>query len=213
MYQSISVLKHGTRLLIADDHPLFREALRHIVESAFVNALVFEARSFAEVMHVVSEAGPFGLIFIDLMMPGSPNDGLSDLQRLRLRVPQTPILVVSSRDDRATVDAALALGVAAFISKSASKSEIERAIRSVLGGDVYAPVTTALRPDIVTSEALSPRQTAVLDLLARGRSNRQIANDLNVEEFTVKAHITAILRKLHVKSRLEAVVITRAMRQ
>jgi DNA-binding NarL/FixJ family response regulator len=201
-------LQPATRILVADDHPLFREALRHVIHGAFRACAIVEVRSFAEAVGTAAESGPFDLVFVDLIMPGSA-DPLAELARLRACVPATPILVVSSRDDRETVDAVLALGVAAFITKSATKPELENAIRSVLAGDVYAPLDAAARDG--STEPLSPRQTAVLQLLARGRSNRQIAEDLNVEEITVKAHISAILRKLHVKSRLEAVVVSQAL--
>jgi DNA-binding NarL/FixJ family response regulator len=190
--------------LVADDHPLFREALRHVIDSAFLAAEISEVRSFPETVSAAAGSGPFDLAFVDLIMPGS-SDMLADLARLRSTIPATPILVVSARDDAETVASVLALGAAAFISKSATKAEMARAIRSVLAGNVYEPLEATLSDP---AEALSPRQQAVLELLARGRSNRQIAGDLNVEEITVKAHISAILRKLHVKSRLEAVAVT-----
>jgi DNA-binding NarL/FixJ family response regulator len=203
-------LKRTTRILLADDHPLFREALRHVIGASFSQTEIVEAHSFGETLRVANADGAFDLAFVDLIMPGS-SDPLEDLGRLRAVIPETPILVVSSRDSRETVDAVLALGVAAFISKSATKPEMERAIRSVLAGDVYGPADVHGQPPPQPAEALSPRQRAVLELLARGRSNRQIASDLNVEEFTVKAHISAILRKLNVKSRLEAVVVSKSI--
>ncbi len=207
-------MKPTTRILIADDHPLFREALRHVIDASFLSAEITEVRNFADALQAAKAPGPFDLVFIDLIMPGSP-DALADLAQLRALIPATPILVVSSRDDSETVERVLALGVAAFIAKSATKPEMERAIRSVLAGDVYASKWAARGalppPNGEPAEPLSPRQTAVLELLARGHSNRQIASDLNVEEFTVKAHISAILRKLHVKSRLEAVVVSRSL--
>jgi DNA-binding NarL/FixJ family response regulator len=201
-------LKRTTRILLADDHPLFREALRHVIGASFSQTEIVEAHSFAETFRAATSDGAFDLAFVDLIMPGS-SDPLDELGRLRAAIPETPILVVSSRDDRATVERVLALGAAAFISKSATKPEMERAIRSVLAGDVYGPLELHQPP--AAAEMLSPRQRAVLELLARGRSNRQIASDLSVEEFTVKAHISAILRKLNVKSRLEAVVVSKSI--
>jgi DNA-binding NarL/FixJ family response regulator len=201
-------LKRATRILLADDHPLFREALRHVIDASFAISEIVEVHSFDETIRAAKAGPAFDLAFVDLIMPGS-FDPLEDLGRLRAAIPETPVLIVSSRDDRETVDAVLALGAAAFISKSATKHEMERAIRSVLAGDVYGPAEP--RPLPQTAEVLSPRQRAVLELLARGRSNRQIAGDLNVEEFTVKAHISAILRKLNVKSRLEAVVVSKSI--
>ncbi|MGD0472093.1 MAG: response regulator transcription factor [Candidatus Velthaea sp.] len=202
-------MKRTTRILLADDHPLFREALRHVIGASFSPTEIVEAHSFAETVRAAVSDGAFDLAFVDLIMPGS-SDPLDELSKLRAVIPETPILVVSSRDDRETVEQVLALGAAAFISKSATKLEMERAIRSVLAGDVYGPMEFH-QPAAARSEILSPRQRAVLELLARGRSNRQIASDLNVEEFTVKAHISAILRKLNVKSRLEAVVVSKSI--
>ena len=202
-------MKRTTRILLADDHPLFREALRHVIGASFSQTEIVEAHSFAETLRAANLDGSFDLGFVDLIMPGT-SDPLEELGRLRAAIPETPILVVSSRDNRETVDAVLALGAAAFISKSATKPEMERAIRSVLAGDVYGPMDV-LQPPPAPAEVLSPRQRAVLELLGRGRSNRQIASDLNVEEFTVKAHISAILRKLNVKSRLEAVVVSKSI--
>jgi DNA-binding NarL/FixJ family response regulator len=202
-----------TRILVADDHPLFREALGHVIEASFALAEITEVRSFEETVRSARDDGPFDLIFFDLIMPGS-TEPLNELAALRRAAPETPILVVSSRDDRETVEGVLALGAAAFIAKSETKAEMERAIRKVLAGDVYGPVEgSPQRPFPARVEPLSPRQTAVLELLARGHSNREIAKDLNVEEITVKAHISAILRKLHVKSRLEAVVVSNAIRE
>jgi DNA-binding NarL/FixJ family response regulator len=204
-------VKLTTQILVADDHPLFREALSHVIDASFASPHITEVRSFAETLRAVTSCGPYDLVFFDLIMPGS-SDPLAELAQLRSAAPETPILVVSSRDDRETVAGVLALGAAAFIAKSETKAEMERAIRRVLAGDVYRPVDGRLqRPVPERVEALSPRQTAVLELLARGQSNRQIASDLHVEEFTVKAHISAILRKLHVKSRLEAVVVSRSL--
>jgi DNA-binding NarL/FixJ family response regulator len=182
-----------------------------VIDASFRATVIVEVRSFHDALQAATAGEPFDLVFVDLIMPDA-SDPLAEVARLRKAIPETPILVVSSRDDRETVARALALGVAAFIPKSATKLEMERAVRSVLAGDVYAPVDSfAPKPTGEPPDALSPRQTAVLELLARGRSNRQIASDLNVEEFTVKAHISAILRKLHVKSRLEAVVVSKAI--
>jgi DNA-binding NarL/FixJ family response regulator len=194
---------------LADDHPLFREALRHVIDASFAVSEIVEAHSFAETLRAATAGPPFDLAFVDLIMPGS-SEPLDELARLRAAIPETPVLVVSSLDNRETTEAVLSLGAAAFISKSATKPEMERAIRSVLAGDVYRPLAPH-DPPLPPVEVLSPRQRAVLELLARGRSNRQIAGDLNVEEFTVKAHISAILRKLNVKSRLEAVVVSKSI--
>jgi DNA-binding NarL/FixJ family response regulator len=201
----------ATRILIADDHPLFRDALRYVVDRLFTNAEVVEACGYPECLHITRSGPAFDLVFVDLMMPGG-SESLDALRRLRAQIPATPTVVVSSREDWAIVRRVAALGVAAYIPKSTPKPEMENAIRCVLAGDVWMP-DDSLRDvslESTRSEPLTPRQAAVLEQLARGSSNRQIARDLNIEEITVKAHISAILRKLHVKNRLEAVVATRA---
>jgi len=203
----------ATRILIADDHPLFRDALRYVVEGLFPHAEVVEARSYLESLTITRTGPPFDLVFVDLMMPGG-SESLEALRRLRAQIPSTPTIVISSREDVPMIRRAAALGIAAYIPKSTPKPELEKAIRCVLAGDVWMPddaLHEARGPahEVNRSEPLTPRQAVVLEQLARGRSNRQIASDLNIEEITVKAHISAILRKLHVKNRLEAVVATR----
>jgi len=202
------------RILIADDHPLFRDALRYVIGSVFPSASITEAGGYPECLSIIRAARQnFDIVFVDLMMPGG-SESLDSLARLRAAIPATPTVVISSRDDAPIIGRALALGVAAFIPKATSRAEMERAIRGVLAGDVWVP-DDSLRDSFDAesrgnrSDSLTPRQAAVLEQLARGSSNRQIASDLNIEEITVKAHISAILRKLHVKNRLEAVVATR----
>ncbi len=202
-----------TRILIADDHPLFREALRYVVERVFAKNHIVEAKGYGAALALTHE-GAFDIVFVDLMMPGG-SESLTELANLRAQIPSTPIVVISSREDWPMIRRVLALGVSAYIPKSAPRAEMESAIRSVLAGDVYAPFDSLRESPVAPvqssrGEPLTPRQAAVLEHLARGSSNRQIAHDLCIEEITVKAHISAILRKLHVKNRLEAVVATRA---
>ncbi|GAC1301290.1 MAG: response regulator transcription factor [Vulcanimicrobiaceae bacterium] len=200
------------RILIADDHPLFREALRAVVARVAPAATFAEAASHSELLAYTASGEAYDLIFIDLMMPGG--DHFYELAQLRKRMPQTPTIVVSSRNDQPTIRRALACGVSGYIPKSSSAAAMERAIRSVLAGDLYVPGDGS-RPAPEAArvagdpEPLTPRQHAVLEQLRHGRSNRQIAADLGIEEVTVKVHISAILRKLHVKNRLQAVVVAR----
>ncbi len=203
-----------TRILIADDHPLFREALRFVIDRVFPASQIVEANGYPATLAFARENPNFEIVFVDLMMPGG-SESLDALAQLRAQIPSTPIVVVSSREDWPIIRRVLALGVSGYIPKSAPRAEMEKAIRGVLAGDVYAPSDSlreapGAQPHNSHSEPLTPRQAAVLEHLARGSSNRQIAHDLCIEEITVKAHISAILRKLHVKNRLEAVVATRA---
>ena len=198
-----------SRVLIADDHPLFREALRHVVDRVCPGSSCVEASGHDDVIALTSEDERFDLIFVDLMMPGG--DEFAELAKLRRRVPLTPTIVVSSRTDWPTIRRALGCGIAGYIPKSASKSTMEEALRRVLAGDVYVPDDE--RPHSAThdADALTPRQYAVLEKLSEGSSNKAIARDLGIEEITVKAHISAILRKLHVKNRWQAVLASRSL--
>jgi DNA-binding NarL/FixJ family response regulator len=201
------------RILIADDHPLFRDALRHVCERVAARATFVEAASHRELLAATRPGAPFDLIVVDLMMPGG--EEFAELRELRARLPATPTIVVSSRDDGPAIARAFACGIAGYIPKSLPAPAMESAIRTVLGGGSFRPGVVEA-PFVPASERagdvepLTPRQYAVLERLQQGRSNRQIAEDLGIEEITVKVHISAILRKLHVKNRLEAVVASQA---
>ena len=199
------------RILIADDHPLFRQALREIVVEVFAGRggefTCLEAADTDALFSIIGNDDELDLILLDLFMPGS--SGLADLVALRNRVPATPIIVVTSLDDAASVQRALACGAAGYVAKSASKDVIAGALHAVLGGGVYVSGDTVPSPASLgspTEETLTHRQLAVLALLAKGSSNKQIARDLDISDVTVKAHMTAILRKLGVSTRSQAIV-------
>jgi len=209
------------RVLIADDHPLFRDAIRGVVAQVFAEAgwefTCREAASVAEVMAVVDSEEELDLLLLDLYMPGA--QGLSQLVALRSKLPCTPILVLSSLSDHQTVSQCLTCGAAGFVPKSAGKDEIAIALQTIFAGGIYvptamgptptqlAPVSNRRAPDDMDSGPLTGRQVAVLDLVANGKSNKQIAFELSISEATVKAHMTAILRKLGVHSRAQAIVL------
>jgi DNA-binding NarL/FixJ family response regulator len=211
------------RVLIADDHPLFRDAIRGVVAQVFAEAgwefSCLEAASVGEVMRIADAEDELDLVLLDLYMPGA--QGLSQLVTLRSKLPATPIIVLSSLSDPQTVSQCLTCGAAGFVPKSASKDEIAVALQTVFDGGVYAPsclgpgpVPAPLPPvarrhvsDDQDSGPLTGRQIAVLDLVALGKSNKQIAWELSISETTVKAHMTAILRKLGVNSRAQAIVL------
>lgn len=207
------------QVLIADDHPLFRDALRHVATQAVEAADCVEAHDFAQAVEALDEDNPFDLILLDLNMPGM--DGFTGLLRLRDATPETPIVIVSASEDKDVVERALTCGAVGFIPKSTPKDEMIAAIGLVLEGGVYRPNDTPKPPpsrrSLGPSDAelmeglgsLTRRQRAVLSLLARGRSNKQIAFELDVTNTTVKAHVTAILRKLKVTSRTQAVIVAR----
>lgn len=205
------------KVLIADDHPLFRDALRHVATQAIDGAVCVEAHDFGQAVDSLDEDDSYDLILLDLNMPGM--DGLTGLLKLRDETPETPIVVVSANEDKEVVERALTCGAMGFIPKSTPKDEMIAAIRAVLEGGVYRPHDTGAErkrshgpSDAELMEglgSLTRRQRAVLSLLARGRSNKQIAFELDVTNTTVKAHVTAILRKLKVTSRTQAVIVAK----
>ncbi|MCK9539987.1 response regulator [Dokdonella sp.] len=209
-----------TRILLADDHPLFRLALAQAVHAAAPGAQLLEAGSLAQTREVLAMQPDTDLVLLDLHMPGS--HGLLGLAVLRGEFPATAIAMVSAHDDAATVRRALAHGACAFVSKRCTLDELTHALRSVLAGGDYAPASlrAALdqdRSDPVDSRLaarlarLSPQQMRVLGLVADGLLNKQIADRLDVQERTVKAHLTAIFERLGVRNRTQAGVLLRSL--
>ncbi|WP_105984146.1 MULTISPECIES: response regulator transcription factor [unclassified Brucella] len=199
--------------IIADDHPLFRGALRQVLSGQSENVEIIEAGDFDTVRKLVGEKDDTDLLLLDLTMPGGT--GLSGLVALKALQPALPIIIVSATDDPATIHHALELGASGFISKSASMETIGEAVGAVLAGDIWTPDDIDLDhpkdPEIESLIArlrtLTPQQTRVLTMLAEGLLNEQIAFELGVSEATVKAHVSAVLQKLGVDSRTQAVIL------
>ena len=202
----------GYSFVIADDHPLFRGALKDALAGIGNVAAIHEAGNFESAKALVVANEDIDLVLLDLSMPGA--SGLSGLISLRGVHPSVPMIVVSAHDDPVTIRRALDLGASGFISKSASLDEIRSAVQAVLAGDIAAPVGVDLGVErdpevsdlIKRLHTLTPQQTRVLGMLAEGLLNKQIAFELNVSEATVKAHVSAILQKLGVDSRTQAVI-------
>jgi DNA-binding NarL/FixJ family response regulator len=200
------------RLVIADDHPLFRGALRQAVSGAFDRAQIGEAGTFEEVTELLERGGEVDLILLDLRMPGVR--GFSGLMYLRAQYPSVPIVVVSANDDPAVIRRCMEFGASGFIPKTLGADALRAAIVRVLAGEVWTPpdVDLALEPDaqsaamIARLSTLTPQQVRVLMMLSGGLLNKQIAYELGVSEATVKAHVSAILQKLGVDSRTQAVI-------
>jgi DNA-binding NarL/FixJ family response regulator len=200
-----------TTILIVDDHPLFVEALKLVIQGAFPQASVSEATSIESARTVLDKGDPFDLVLLDLSMPGTR--GLDGLIELRSRHPKLPIVVVSALEDPRIIHEVMTCGAAGFISKSMRGSELGQAIQSVMDGVVVLPKGyQPPRPDAPASDltarlaTLTPQQVRVLQMLRQGLLNKQIAFDLGVGETTVKAHVSEILRKLRVASRTQAVI-------
>ena len=203
----------GCRIVIADDHPLFRGALKQALSGVADTVDILEAGDFDRTKSLVLDNEDLDLVLLDLTMPGA--SGLSGLIALRGLHHSVPLVVVSAHDDPVTIRRALDLGVSGFISKSASIEDIRRAVETVLAGGIAAPANIELTAEadpeisdlIRRLQTLTPQQTRVLGMLAEGLLNKQIAYELDVSEATIKAHVSAILQKLGVDSRTQAVIL------
>jgi DNA-binding NarL/FixJ family response regulator len=191
-------------VLIADDHPLFRDALAQIVASALPHAAIVEAGSIEDALTALA-ARDFELILLDVNMPGM--NGMAGLLALRRQAPATPVVIVSGREDRETVDQAIGCGAAGFIPKSLPRDGMHKALLSVLAGEISLPdeqVSDGASDRHAAVAALSAQQRRVLEMISAGKANKIIAYELSISESTVKAHVTAILRKLNLRSRIQA---------
>ena len=198
-------------ILIADDHPLFRQALAVAVSSAAPSARIIEAGTLAAAAKAAAEADHLALITLDLKMPGAI--GFSGIALLHAEKPEVPILVVSSAEGALVAEEARAFGAVGFLRKDADLSRIEDAIRQALRGG-SAPNSAATEPvEQVRREiaGLTPTQLKVLLCVLNGKLNKQIAYDLGMSEATVKAHMTAIMRKLDVQNRTQAALVARSL--
>src|SRR3954463_9726453 len=202
----------STRLVIADDHPLFRGALREAVSGLFEDVDIAEAGSFDDVAGLLDRGGDVDLILLDLTMPGVR--GFSGLMYLRAQYPTVPVVVVSANDDPSVIRRCMDFGASGFMPKTLGIDEMRQAIKKVLGGGVWTPPDVDLSGGADAESAalmarlasLTPQQVRVLMMLSEGMLNKQIAYELTVSEATVKAHVSAILQKLGVDSRTQAVI-------
>lgn len=194
----------NTRLLIIDDHSLFRSGLRMVLRASLPGAQVFEAGSLNEALRVTAESPD--AILLDIKLPGL--NGLEGMALLRRKWPQVPVLVLSSQDEPETVRLALARGAAGFISKADSAENIVAMLARILHGDIIA-ATIPQENSVDADLHLTARQCEVLELLCQGMSNKLIARQLALSENTVRTHVQAILGYLKVTSRSEAAFAAR----
>ena len=196
--------------LIADDHPMVRDALASALGQTFAGAAVAMAGTLSQAQVALEREPETDALLLDLDMPGM--DGLTGLALLRSGHPTVPIIVVSAAREAAVIRRAYEFGASAYIDKSASLEEIARIVRAVLGGEIFAPPEAGPVDSFAQRAAqLTPQQWRVLALMVQGDQNKQIAHKLSVGEATVKAHVTVILRKLGVRSRTQAVIEARSL--
>lgn len=202
------------RILLVDDHALFREGLSLLLLRAEPRAEVVQAAGCEAALAWLDRHGPADLALVDLMLPGMP--GMEGLSRLRERWPQMPAVALSSDDSPSTVMAALDRGAMGFIAKSASADELGAALGIVLRRGIYVPAQGSgppgrpegLREQVPAPHALgiTPRQADVLRLILQGKSTKLICRELGLSEGTVKTHTSAVLRALDVTTRTQAVI-------
>lgn len=207
-------------ILIVDDHPLFRHALIQAVRYSLPQAQIHETAAVNEFYERLEKGPEPDLVLLDLNLPGA--SGFSALVHVRAQHPSLPIVVVSAHEETSIIQRAIAHGAMGYIPKSAHPSHIGEAIRHVLEGDIWLPPNlpanlnfdpraadeTALAERI---QSLTPQQFRVLMMVAEGLLNKQIAYELDVSEATIKAHVTAIFRKLGVQNRTQAVLAIGAL--
>lgn len=200
-------------ILIADDHPLFRDALSRAVAQVLPDARLHQAGSIPALLARLDASDDLEMVLLDLTMPGA--EGFSALIHLRSHHPTLPVLVVSARDEPAMIRRAIAHGAAGFVSKSAPVGELAEAITKVLDGEQWLPTDLPAEAALGEDEndlaariaELTPQQFRVLGMVGLGLLNKQIAYELEVSEATVKAHMTAVMRKLGAHSRTQVAVL------
>jgi DNA-binding NarL/FixJ family response regulator len=198
------------RIIIVDDHPLFRAALRQTLASGDPSIEVEEAGDLPGLNAALEAERDCDLVLLDLNMPGVR--GFSGLLLLRAQYPEVPVMIISAVEDSAVIRRAFELGASGYLHKSVGPPEIRRAIETVLSGEVFVPEGIDIASDDDHSglmrrlSTLTPQQVRVLMMLSDGLMNKQIAYELSISEATVKAHVSAILQKLDVDSRTQAVI-------
>ena len=199
-------------IVIADDHPLVRGALRQALSTVVFDTQIREAGDLASLGRELARGEPVDLILLDLAMPGV--SGFSGLLYLRSQHPEIPVIIVSATEDRGIMRRCIEVGASGYVPKSTEVDTMRDAIRAVLAGEIWttADLDMTVSPDASVADmmrrlsSLTPQQLRVLMMLTQGLLNKQIAFELKVSEATVKAHVSAILQKLGVDSRTQAVI-------
>jgi len=208
------------QVLIADDHPLFREAIARVIDDGFPGSTLLEASDLDAALAVAGRHDDLDLVLLDLNMPGM--QGLGGLVRLRNLFPTLPAVIVSAEEEKRVILQTITYGAVGFITKSTPRKQMIQALEQVLAGSIYLPAdiiragsgageesTAARREPEDLSDVLATltrKQLQVFERMSRGDSNKVIAYQLNIAESTVKAHVSAILRKLGATNRVQAIL-------
>lgn len=210
-------MSNAYTIIVADDHPLFRAALTQAIGTQVDGADVLEAEHLQHLEHQMRSE--VDLVLLDLHMPGA--NGFSGLIYLRTHFPSVPVVVVSGNEQPSVIHRAMHFGAAGFIPKSSSMTDIIDAVKTILNGGQWVPPDLPAADQAMDAQdskfadqlaSLTPQQFKVMVMLTEGLLNKQIAYELSVSEATIKAHVTAILRKLGVYSRTQAVIMAGRLR-
>jgi len=191
-----------TKILIADDHPLVREGIKHVLAKINDEKLILQASNFADAEKIINQQNDLDLILLDLNMPQM--NGVASLIKLRQQLPSTPIVIISASDDISDIRGAINNGANGYIHKSSSNEVMLNALLLVLSGGLYLPPQW----NVSTEKNITPlthRQKQVVALLAVGKANKEIAKEFSISDKTVKAHLSEIFKRLEVSNRTQAV--------
>jgi len=205
------------QILIADDHPLFREAIARVIDDGFPGSTLLEASGLDGAIDIIDQNDDIDLVLLDLNMPGM--QGLGGLVQLRNQFPGVPAVIVSAEEDKKIILQTVTYGAVGFITKSTPRKQMISALEQILSGSIYLPSDIirsgggsvqarhqepGLLPELL--ESLTRKQLQVFERMTRGESNKMIAYELSIAESTVKAHVSAILRKLGATNRVQAIL-------
>lgn len=204
----------GSWAIVIDDHPMFCDALELTLDSVCDFTTIESANSISEATALIKKNTQPSLVVLDLNLPDV--SGLDGITRMLGLVSSCPLIVVSSVADNKVITSALQIGASGFVPKHSSRSVFKTAIDTIQSGGIFVPdnfVATELSQEqnqaMKALSTLTAQQTRILDLISEGLLNKQIAHELSIAEATVKAHVTAIMRKLGVNNRTQAVLVAK----